>query len=133
MVGSSDRIDGWWSKKLLPPAIQKRARVLVIMKQYPILRERNGASPASEASTPSFALDTAVVVIDRMTTFRFSCTLMQSCGAPPGLNVLKSTRPHRLRGGLSTTPTGQKQAAWGGRAYGARGLVIRDHVKAVCG
>src|SRR6185312_3010907 len=67
MVGSSDRIDGWWSKKLLPPAIQKRARVLVIMKQYPILRERNGASPASEASTPSFALDTAVVVIDRVT------------------------------------------------------------------
>jgi hypothetical protein len=32
-------------------------------------RERNGASLKPEASTPQFALDTAVVVIDNMTGF----------------------------------------------------------------
>jgi hypothetical protein len=46
------------------------ARVLVFVKEKSKPhRERNGASLKPKASTPSFTLDTAVVVIDRMTAF----------------------------------------------------------------
>jgi hypothetical protein len=44
------------------------ARVLVIVKKSKAQRERNGATLKPKASTPSYALDTAVVVIDGMTT-----------------------------------------------------------------
>ena len=44
------------------------ARVLVIVKKSKPQRERNGAALKPKASTLSYALDTAVVVIDRMTT-----------------------------------------------------------------
>jgi hypothetical protein len=40
---------------------------LVIVKKQNPQRERNGASSKPKASTPSYALDTAVVVIDEMT------------------------------------------------------------------
>ena len=44
------------------------ARVLVIVKKSKPQRERNGAALKPKASTLSYALDTAVVVIDGMTT-----------------------------------------------------------------
>jgi hypothetical protein len=37
------------------------------MQKQNLLKERNGASLKPETHTPSFALDTAVVVIDGMT------------------------------------------------------------------
>ncbi len=43
------------------------ARVLVIVKKSKPQRERNGAALKPKASTLSYALDTAVVVIDGMT------------------------------------------------------------------
>jgi hypothetical protein len=43
---------------------------LGLMQKQNLLKERNGASLKPETHTPSFALDTAVVVIDRMTSIR---------------------------------------------------------------
>jgi hypothetical protein len=71
VAAAGDRIDGWWSRKA---AIgdSRRARVLVFMqregRRFPI--ERNGAGKKPQASAPKFALDNAVVVIDRMTSLR---------------------------------------------------------------
>jgi hypothetical protein len=45
------------------------ARVLVFVKKSTPHRERNGASFKPKASTLPYALDTAVVVIDRMTAW----------------------------------------------------------------
>jgi hypothetical protein len=40
------------------------------MQKQNFLKERNGASLKPETQTPSFALDTLVVVIDKMTRGR---------------------------------------------------------------
>jgi hypothetical protein len=53
------------------------------MKQWHFQLERNGASLTSVASTPSFTLDIAVVVIDRMTAgYIYSGTAIDSAGPP---------------------------------------------------
>src|SRR5215510_14666208 len=48
----------------LPPHDSCKARVLVIVNSFDFQLERNGATLNPKASTPYFALDTAVVVID---------------------------------------------------------------------
>jgi len=58
-------------------AVFSDARVLVIVKKQNPQRERNGASLTPVASAPSFALDTAVVVIDEMTV----CGGLEGSGA----------------------------------------------------
>jgi hypothetical protein len=65
MVEVADRIDGWWRVRKLPPVIMKNTG-LGYRASLGFHRERNGASPNPRALTPSFALDIAVVVIDRM-------------------------------------------------------------------
>jgi hypothetical protein len=66
VAAAGDRIDGWWSRKT---AIgdSRRARVLVFMQSGRFQIERNGAGIKPQRSTPKFALDNAVVVIDVMT------------------------------------------------------------------
>jgi hypothetical protein len=54
----------------LPPEIQKERESWFLMKRKPYNRANDG-SFAMRASAPSFALDTAVVVIDGMTIFKF--------------------------------------------------------------
>jgi hypothetical protein len=49
---------------MLPLCDLRKARVLVAVKSSIFQQERNGASLKTKASTLSFSLDTAVVVID---------------------------------------------------------------------
>jgi hypothetical protein len=53
--------------KLPQHDLERKASLGLMQQKVLFHRERNGASLKPEASTPQFALDTAVVVIDRMT------------------------------------------------------------------
>jgi len=67
MVGSCDRIDEWWRTSFHPHDSTLMRQSWSSMKDQNPQPERNGASPSVEKLRGSFVLDTAVVVIDKMT------------------------------------------------------------------
>src|ERR1019366_9424575 len=94
VAAAGDRIDGWWSRKT---AIgdSRRARVLVFMQSGRFQIERNGAGIKPQRSTPKFALDNAVVVIDGFTRDRAA---LRRCGQDPGDGSAQAEdRPSRCR------------------------------------